>query len=171
MRVVILGQDPYHGPGQAHGLAFSVREGVPQPPSLRNMVKEAESCCGIRPTKSGCLTAWCKQGVLLLNTVLTVERGKAFSHRNRGWETFTDAVIRMLGHRDRPPTVFLLWGKPSQEKGKLVDKSRHRIIQSSHPSPLANTKTNEPFTGSRCFARANDMLIELKRDPVVDWNL
>ncbi|CAM9566312.1 unnamed protein product, partial [Discosporangium mesarthrocarpum] len=116
VKVVILGQDPYHGPGQAHGLAFSVPPGVPQPPSLRNMVKEASSCCGIKPTKSGCLHSWCQQGVLLLNTVLSVQGGKANSHRDRGWEQFTDAVVRVVNQGERG-VVFMLWGKPSQVRG------------------------------------------------------
>ncbi|CAM9955897.1 unnamed protein product, partial [Hapterophycus canaliculatus] len=113
IQVVVLGQDPYHQPGQAHGLAFSVMKGVPQPPSLRNMVKEAVSCCGIKPTRSGTLDSWCGQGVLLLNTVLSVEHSKANSHKNQGWETFTDAVVREL-NKGKRRLVFLLWGKPSQ---------------------------------------------------------
>ncbi|CAM9518248.1 unnamed protein product [Chrysoparadoxa australica] len=172
VKVVIIGQDPYHGPGQAHGLSFSVQPGVKQPPSLRNMVKEAEACCNIRPIKSGCLQKWADQGVLLLNTVLTVEKSKAFSHRSKGWEQFTDATIKLLNNRRDKPVVFLLWGKPAQVKGKGIDKSTHRVICSSHPSPLANTKasTHAPFTGSRCFQKANDALVEFRESPI-DWNL
>eukprot|EP00904_Undaria_pinnatifida_P009148 jgi/Undpi1/5363/HiC_scaffold_2.g00644.m1 len=142
VKVVILGQDPYHQPGQAHGLAFSVMKGVVQPPSLRNMVKEAVSCCGIRPTKAGTLDSWCGQGVLLLNTVLSVERSKAHSHKKRG-RTFTDAVVREVNKGDRR-VVFMLWGKPSQGP--------------------------DPFIGSACFRKANEALAELGH-PAVDWNV
>ncbi|KAG5180430.1 uracil-DNA glycosylase-like protein [Tribonema minus] len=169
VRVVILGQDPYHGPGQAHGLSFSVAQGVAQPPSLRNIVKEATACCGTKPTKNGCLTPWAVQGVLLLNTVLTVEKGAPLSHHKKGWEQFTDEVVRLLNRQERT-IVFLLWGKPSQQKGAHINRARHRVITCSHPSPLGATKTKEPFTGSRCFARANDMLVKSGQEPI-DWNL
>ncbi|CAM9253998.1 unnamed protein product [Ectocarpus sp. 4 AP-2014] len=169
VKVVILGQDPYHQPGQAHGLAFSVMKGVMQPPSLRNMIKEAVSCCGITPTKSGNLDSWCSQGVLLLNTVLSVERSKANSHKNQGWETFTDAVVRELNKGNRR-LVFLLWGKPSQKKGALIDSSKHRVITCAHPSPLSATRKPDPFIGSECFKKANEALEELGHGGV-DWNV
>eukprot|EP00752_Nemacystus_decipiens_P013348 g11818.t1 len=168
VKVVILGQDPYHQPGQAHGLAFSVMKGVPQPPSLRNMIKEAVSCCGITPTRSGTLDSWCRQGVLLLNTVLSVENSKANSHKNQGWETFTDAVVRELNNGDRR-LVFLLWGKPSQKKGALIDSSKHRVLTCAHPSPLSATRKPDPFIGSECFKKANEALEELGHG-AVDWN-
>eukprot|EP00903_Cladosiphon_okamuranus_P015649 g14451.t1 len=169
VKVVILGQDPYHGPGQAHGLSFSVMEGIKQPPSLRNMIKEAQSCCGIKPTTSGTLDSWCRQGVLLLNTVLSVEASKPNSHKNQGWETFTDAVIRELNSGDRR-MVFLLWGKPSQTKGALIDSSKHRVLTCAHPSPLSATRKPDPFIGSQCFKKANEALAELGHG-AVDWNV
>ncbi|CAM9513566.1 unnamed protein product [Ascophyllum nodosum] len=169
VKVVILGQDPYHQPRQAHGLAFSVMAGVPQPPSLRNMIKEAVSCCGIRPTKSGTLDSWCRQGVLLLNTVLSVQDSKPNSHRKQGWETFTDSVVRELNKGDRR-LVFMLWGKPSQKKGVIIDKSKHRVLSCNHPSPLSASKGPEPFLGSGCFKKANEALVELGHG-VVDWNV
>ncbi len=128
VKVVILGQDPYHGPGQAHGLSFSVQPGVKIPPSLRNMFKELSSDIGCLTPEQGTLTGWAQQGVLMLNTVLTVQQGQAHSHRKQGWETFTDEVIRKLSERDKP-IVFILWGRPAQDKKKLVDLSRHAVIE------------------------------------------
>eukprot|EP00953_Heterococcus_sp_UTEX-ZZ885_P027125 14600-Heterococcus_DN1.PRE.1 len=125
--------------------------------------------CPMLPFQSGCLTPWCEQGVLLLNTVLTVEKGQAMSHRKQGWEQFSDAVIRQLNKSERP-IVFLLWGKPSQEKGSSINKSLHKVITCSHPSPLGATKTSEPFIGSNCFAKANDALVKWGQTPI-DWNI
>lgn len=150
VRVVIIGQDPYHGPNQAHGLAFSVKSGVDLPPSLRNIFTELRNDLGIPAPKGGNLEKWSRQGVMLLNTVLTVRKGEAFSHQKMGWEQFTDAVIRKLAAGDRR-LVFLLWGKPAQSKITTcgIDQSKHVVITSSHPSPLAASKTNEPFLGSK----------------------
>jgi uracil-DNA glycosylase len=180
VRVVIVGQDPYHGPGQAHGLAFSVPRGVRKlPPSLRNILKELQDDLGMSdPPKSGCLTPWAKQGVLLLNTVLTVRAGEPLSHANRGWEEFTDAVLEAVASRHSDSgVVFLLWGNPAQAKARNVlslssskSSSMHAVIKTSHPSPLAATKTSSPFLGSRCFSRANVALIERSYDPI-DWSL
>ena len=135
VKVVILGQDPYHGVNQAHGLSFSVQPGVKIPPSLNNIYKELQSDLGISPVKHGNLVSWAKQGVLLLNTVLTVREGQAYSHRGKGWEILTDKIIEKLNEREKP-IVFILWGKPAQEKMKMIDKSRHIILTSAHPSPL-----------------------------------
>ena len=150
VRVVIIGQDPYHGPNQAHGLAFSVKSGVDLPPSLRNIFMELRNDLGISTSKGGNLEKWSRQGVMLLNTVLTVRKGEAFSHQKMGWEQFTDAVIRKLAAGDRR-LVFLLWGKPAQSKIATcgIDRSRHVVITSSHPSPLAASKTSEPFLCSK----------------------
>ncbi|CAI5730683.1 unnamed protein product [Hyaloperonospora brassicae] len=169
VKVVILGQDPYHGPQQAHGLSFSVRHGVPPPPSLKNIFKEAMSDVGIARPSHGCLSCWSRQGVLLLNTVLTVRQGKPNSHKKRGWEQFTDAVISKVS-KDASNVVFLLWGKPAQEKGLLIDSNRHLVVRSSHPSPLGATKTNAPFLGSKCFSRANSYLEKHGKDPI-DWSV
>ena len=168
VKVVIIGQDPYHGPGQGHGLCFSVRRGVAIPPSLRNIYKEIYGANKVTP-KHGNLESWANQGVLLLNTVLTVRSGQANSHKNRGWESFTDEVVRIL-NREMNGLVFLLWGKPSQEKGKCINRSKHVVITSSHPSPLGASKTNEPFLGSNCFERANEALKEQGKDPI-NWHL
>merc|ERR1712232_306960 len=168
-RVVIIGQDPYHGPGQANGLAFSVQKGVKIPPSLRNMIKEAMSDVGIKKPVNGCLEPWAEQGVLLLNTVLTVEKASANAHKDLGWETFTDRVIRELNSR-KSNLVFMLWGKPAQKKASFVDKKKHHVIMSSHPSPLAATKTNEPFITSKCFSRANKFLTSTGQEPI-NWEL
>jgi uracil-DNA glycosylase len=168
-KVVIIGQDPYHGVGQAHGLAFSVQRGVPPPPSLKNIVKEAMNDVGIDVPPHGCLESWAKQGVLLLNTVLTVRAGEANSHKNRGWEKFTDAVVAAI-NEDENPRVFLLWGRPAAQKAKAVDTSKHVVISTSHPSPLGASKTSSPFLGSKCFSRTNEALIELGQDPI-DWQI
>lgn len=165
-RVLILGQDPYHGPNQAHGLCFSVRPGVRVPPSLQNIYKELESDLGIEPPAHGNLEGWARSGVLLLNAVLTVRAHEAASHRKRGWETFTDAVIAAVNAK--PETVvFLLWGSYARAKKKLIDTSRHVIIESPHPSPLA---AHRGFFGSRPFSRANDALVAAGRPPV-EWAL
>ena len=136
VKVVILGQDPYHGANQAHGLSFSVQPGVKIPPSLNNIYKELQSDLGIKPVNHGNLVSWAKQGVLLLNTVLTVREGQAYSHRGQGWERLTDTIIEKLNEREQP-VVFILWGKPAQEKMKMIDRSKHIILTSSHPSPLS----------------------------------
>ena len=169
VRVVIIGQDPYHGPNQAHGLAFSVLPPTPPPPSLLNMFKEAAADVGAPRPSHGNLEAWSRQGVLLLNTVLTVRRGQAHSHKGKGWETFTDAVIKELNEH-HSGLVFLLWGKPAQEKGKAVNRKKHRVIQCAHPSPLSATKTNQPFIGSKSFSRTNQALKELGKAEI-DWRL
>lgn len=156
VRVVILGQDPYHEPGQAHGLCFSVNDGVQFPPSLQNIFKEIESDLGVPVPHSGNLTRWARQGVLLLNATLTVRAHQAGSHQNRGWETFTDAVIRCLASR-REHVVFILWGAYAQRKGAFIDRSRHLVLQSPHPSPLSAYRG---FFGNRHFSRANHYLVE-----------
>lgn len=166
VKVVILGQDPYHGPGQAHGLSFSVQPGVTPPPSLKNVFKELEDDLGCPIPNHGYLKKWAEQGVLLLNTALTVRKGKAGSHRNLGWEKFTNRVIQELNNRDTP-AVFLLWGKHAQEKQELLDTDKHRIITSPHPSPFSARKG---FFGSKPFSRANDHLKDLGIEPI-DWCL
>ena len=151
VKVIILGQDPYHGNGQAHGLSFSVPDGVSIPPSLRNIYKELEKDLGTPISKSGNLERWGKQGVLLLNTTLTVEAGKAASHQGLGWETFTDAVIRKISDT-KENIVFLLWGKYAQEKGKLIDAEKHLVLTAAHPSPLS---AYNGFFGCRHFSKTN----------------
>ncbi|GBG30008.1 Uracil-DNA glycosylase [Hondaea fermentalgiana] len=169
VKVVILGQDPYHGPGQAHGLAFSVQEGIAIPPSLRNMYKEAMTDVKISKPTTGSLVPWAKQGVLLLNTVLTVRKGEANSHKDRGWEKFTDAIIRSL-NKNKNGLVFMLWGKHAQKVAAPVDRSKHLVITSSHPSPLGASKTKEPFIGSKCFSRANAYLEKKGKEPI-NWKI
>lgn len=166
VKVVILGQDPYHGVNQAHGLSFSVQPGVKIPPSLNNIYKELQSDLGISPAKHGNLVSWAKQGVLLLNTVLTVREGQAYSHRGKGWEILTDKIIEKLNEREKP-IVFILWGKPAQEKMKMIDKSRHIILTSAHPSPLS---AHRGFLGSKPFSKTNDALMALGETPI-DWQL
>lgn len=163
-KVVILGQDPYHGPGQAHGLSFSVRPGVLPPPSLLNIFKEMESDIGCARPNHGCLLGWAEQGVLLLNTTLTVAQGRPKSHAGHGWETLTDAIIGKLSAREQP-MVFILWGAHAQSKVALIDTHRHHIIKSPHPSPLSASRG---FFGSRPFSRANAYLIQDGLDPI-DW--
>lgn len=163
-KVVILGQDPYHGPGQAHGLSFSVRPGVQQPPSLLNIFKEMESDIGCVRPNHGCLLGWAEQGVLLLNTTLTVAQGRPKSHAGHGWETLTDAIIAKLSAR-QTPMVFILWGAHAQSKVALIDTHRHHIIKSPHPSPLSASRG---FFGSRPFSRTNAYLIQDGLDPI-DW--
>ncbi len=166
VKVLLLGQDPYHQPGQACGLAFSVPDGIAQPPSLRNILKEYSTDLKLPPPKSPSLEPWTRQGVLLLNTVLTVRCGEANSHQNQGWETFTDAVISALSKR-KEPLVFLLWGKTAASKKMLIDCNRHAIIESPHPSPLSAYRG---FLGSKPFSKTNDELHKRKQNHV-NWTL
>jgi uracil-DNA glycosylase len=166
VRVVILGQDPYHGPGQAHGLCFSVPPDVRPPPSLVNIFKEMESDLGIRPSAHGFLEHWASQGVLLLNSVLTVEMGRAASHREKGWERFTDAVVRLVNAK-ADPVVFMLWGSYAQKKAGFVDTSKHLVLKAAHPSPLS---AHSGFFGCRHFSKANAFLEE-RGSPPIDWAL
>lgn len=165
-RVVILGQDPYHGPGQAHGLSFSVLPGVRIPPSLQNIYKELESDLGISAPNHGYLLHWAEQGVLMLNAVLTVREGQPNSHKGLGWERFTDAIMMKLNERDEP-LVFILWGSYAQQKGAFIDRRRHMVIRSPHPSPLS---AHRGFLGSRPFSQTNDFLREQGLGPI-DWAL
>jgi uracil-DNA glycosylase len=164
VKVVILGQDPYHGLGQAHGLCFSVRPGVRIPPSLVNIYKEMQSDLGIPPARHGFLESWAKQGVLLLNSVLTVEESRAASHQGKGWERFTDAVIRTVND-ECDGVVFILWGSYAQKKAAFVDKSKHLVLKAPHPSPLS---AHNGFFGSRPFSKANAFLESRGRTPI-DW--
>jgi uracil-DNA glycosylase len=164
LKVVILGQDPYHGPGQAHGLCFSVRDGINPPPSLLNIFKELEADLGIPRLRTGSLERWATQGVLLLNAVLTVRSHEAGAHANKGWETFTDEVIRTASAK-LEPVVFVLWGAYARKKKQLIDTGRHIIIESAHPSPLS---AHNGFLGSRPFSKINDALVAAGRTPI-DW--
>ena len=164
VKVVILGQDPYHGPGQAHGLSFSVAHGVAPPPSLRNIYRELASDLGIADPGHGNLESWARQGVLLLNNCLTVEDGRAGSHQGKGWEPFTDAIIAAL-NRERTHLVFILWGRKAQDKGAVIDRSQHLVLTSVHPSPLS---ASNGFFGSRPFSAANAYLESHGMTPV-DW--
>lgn len=166
VRVVILGQDPYHGPGQAHGLCFSVLPGVIPPPSLKNIFRELHDDVGIPIPKNGCLEKWARQGVLLLNTVLTVEAGKPQSHAHIGWETFTDKIIRVL-NTEKEGVIFLLWGSPAQRKGQLIDARRHHILKTVHPSPLS---AHRGFFGCKHFSKTNQLLRQMNK-PEVNWQL
>lgn len=166
VRVVILGQDPYHGEGQAHGLCFSVRPGVRPPPSLVNIFKELDADLGVSRPRHGFLEHWAAQGVLLLNSVLTVEMGKAASHQGKGWEGFTDAVIRAVNAQAQP-IVFLLWGSYAQKKASFVDDSRHLVLKAAHPSPLS---AHNGFFGCRHFSKTNAFL-ESKGQKPIDWAL
>ncbi len=166
VRVVILGQDPYHGEGQAHGLCFSVQRGVPPPPSLINIFKELKSDLGIEPARHGCLDHWARQGVLLLNSVMTVEMGRAASHRDRGWERFTDAVVAEVNAKP-DPVVFLLWGSYAQKKAAFVDEAPHLVLKAPHPSPLS---AHSGFFGCRHFSKANAFLASRGLAPI-DWAL
>lgn len=166
VKVVILGQDPYHGYGQAHGLCFSVRPGVRTPPSLVNIYKELKSDLGIQPANHGFLESWAQQGVLLLNSVLTVEEARAASHQGQGWEKFTDAVIRVVND-ECENVVFILWGAYAQKKAAFVDKTRHLVLKSPHPSPLS---AHNGFFGCRHFSQANAFLASHGREPV-EWAL
>ena len=165
-RVVILGQDPYHGPNQAHGLCFSVRRGVAVPPSLANIYTELKADLGIEPPKHGNLEAWARQGVLLLNATLTVRAAQAASHQGKGWELFTDEVLRTVNAKPHR-VVFILWGASARKKKSLIDAGRHTIIESAHPSPLS---AHNGFFGSRPFSRTNQALVEAGLDPI-DWHL
>lgn len=165
-RVLLLGQDPYHGAGQAHGLCFSVQSGVKTPRSLVNIFKELKSDLGYEIPNHGYLAEWAKQGVLMLNTVLTVRSGEANSHRKQGWEQFTDAVIRQMNEK-ASRVVFVLWGKPAQKKLSLIDTDRHTVVQSAHPSPLS---ARTGFFGSQPFSQINAALIESDQAPI-DWQL
>ncbi|MNW60779.1 Uracil-DNA glycosylase [compost metagenome] len=162
-KVVILGQDPYHGAGQAHGLSFSVLPGVRIPPSLRNIYKELSEDLGVIPAAEGDLTTWAEQGVLLLNTVLTVREGEAGSHQGKGWESFTDAVIQSLNRREKP-VIFILWGNHAQKKGEMIDSERHTLFKSAHPSPLS---ARRGFLGSRPFTFINHQLEMYGEKPIV----
>lgn len=166
VKCVILGQDPYHEPGQAHGLCFSVKPDIKIPPSLENIYKELHDDIGFAIPNHGYLEEWAKQGVLLLNTVLTVQAHRAFSHRGKGWEQFTDAIIRTVNEIDRP-VVFLLWGKPAQEKKALLNNPKHLILEAPHPSPLSAYRG---FFGCRHFSKANDFLMKNGETPI-DWTL
>lgn len=165
-KVVIVGQDPYHGEGEAHGLSFSVQKGVKIPPSLKNIYKELYSDLGIVPEDNGDLSNWAKQGVLLLNSVLTVEKDKAASHRNIGWDVLTDYIIKMLNLKEEP-IVFILWGNFAKKKAKLITNEKHLIITSAHPSPLSASRG---FFGSKPFSKANNFLVNNKLKPI-DWKV
>ncbi len=165
-RVVILGQDPYHGEGQAHGLCFSVQHGVRPPPSLINIYKEMKTDLGLEPPNHGNLQSWAEQGVLLLNSVLTVEAGKAASHQGKGWERFTDDVIKIVNAKAEP-VVFILWGNYAQKKASFVDRDRHLVIASAHPSPLS---AHNGFLGSKPFSRTNAFL-KVHGQTEIDWHL
>ena len=162
VKVVILGQDPYHGFGQAHGLSFSVQKGIPLPPSLRNIYKELQEDLGGELPTEGDLSHWAKQGVLLLNTVLTVEEGNANSHKGMGWERLTNRLIESLNELNHP-VIFILWGKPAQDKEKLITNPSHVILKSPHPSPLSAYRG---FFGSKPFSRVNDILIQQGQTPI-----
>ncbi|MDX9930173.1 MAG: uracil-DNA glycosylase [Bacteroidales bacterium] len=164
VRVVIIGQDPYHNPGQAHGLCFSVCDGVDFPPSLVNIFKEIRSDLGIETYKSGNLERWARQGVLLLNAILTVRQNEPGSHQNKGWERFTEAVINQLSDK-KAGLVFMLWGKHAQDKGKRIDRSKHLVLESVHPSPLSASRG---FFGNHHFSRCNEYLALNGRQPI-DW--
>jgi uracil-DNA glycosylase len=165
-KVVIIGQDPYHGVGQAHGLCFSVADGVPPPKSLINIFQELHEDIGVPIPTGGNLEKWAKQGILLLNSILTVRANQAGSHQNRGWERFTDGAIKALSDQ-REGIIFILWGNFAQQKAALIDSTKHHIIQSAHPSPLA---AHRGFFGSKPFSQTNQLLIEMGKEPI-DWDL
>lgn len=166
VKVVIVGQDPYHGVGEAHGLSFSVQKGIKVPPSLKNIYKELESDLGITPINEGDLSYWAKQGVLLLNAVLTVEKDKPASHRNLGWERLTDYIIKTLNNKEEP-IVFILWGNFAKEKKNLITNPKHLVLTSAHPSPFS---ASYGFFGSKPFSKTNEFLIQNKETPI-DWDL
>ncbi len=166
VKVVILGQDPYHEPGQAHGLSFSVKKGIPKPPSLENIYKELHDDLGCRIPESGDLTSWAKQGVLLLNSLLTVRAHQAFSHKGKGWEEFTDAAIKAVAALDRP-VVFILWGSAARSKKVFITNPDHLVIESAHPSPLSAYRG---FFGSKPFSKCNDFLKSKGIEPI-DWQI
>lgn len=165
-KVVIIGQDPYHGPGQAHGLCFSVKPGIKTPPSLVNIYKELKNDLDITPPTHGYLDDWAKQGVLLLNSVLTVEKGLAGSHRNKGWEIFTDKIIEVL-NAEKENLVFILWGSPAQKKGAKIDEKKHLVLKSVHPSPLS---AHRGFFGNKHFSQTNEYLLKHGKTPI-KWEL
>ncbi len=167
VKAVILGQDPYHGPNQAHGLAFSVQPSVDIPPSLRNMYKELKDDLGCYIPNNGYLKKWADEGVLLLNASLTVRAGQANSHRNIGWETFTDHIIKLLNKREEEPVVFILWGNNAKEKEKYITNKQHYIIKSVHPSPLS---AHRGFFGSKPFSKTNEFLKSIGKEPI-DWQI
>ena len=166
VKVVIIGQDPYHGPGQAHGLCFSVQQGVAFPPSLQNIFKEIHADLGLPIPKNGCLTHWAEQGVLLLNAVLTVEQSKAAAHQGKGWELFTDAAIKELND-NREGIVFMLWGSYAQKKGQIIDTKKHCVLKCPHPSPLS---AHRGFFGCKHFSKANQYLESIGKTPI-DWSV
>ena len=166
VKVVIVGQDPYHGIGQAHGLSFSVQDGITLPPSLKNIYKELKSDLGIKQATSGNLTKWAEEGVLLLNAVLTVEKDKPASHKNLGWERLTDYIIKVLNNNENP-IVFILWGNFAKEKKKYITNKKHLVIESAHPSPFS---ANHGFFGSKPFSKTNNFLISKGIEPI-NWNL
>jgi uracil-DNA glycosylase len=166
VKVVILGQDPYHGPNQAHGLCFSVKPGVEIPPSLQNIYREIQNDLGIKPPNHGFLEKWADQGVLLLNATLTVEAGRAGSHQNKGWEQFTDSIVDHL-NREREHLVFMLWGSYAQKKGAAIDRKKHLVLTAPHPSPLS---AHRGFFGSKHFSKANEFLRKHGKTPI-DWSL
>lgn len=166
VKVVILGQDPYHGEGQAHGLSFSVQPGITPPPSLKNMYKELAEDMGIKPVQHGFLKSWAEQGVFLLNTVLTVRKGQAHSHRGKGWEDVTDFAISSLNKREQP-IVFLLWGAAAQKKRGLINENKHHVLTAPHPSPLSAYRG---FFGSKPFSRTNELLLSSGQQPI-EWRL
>ena len=166
VKVLLLGQDPYHGVGQAHGLAFSVQKGVAKPPSLLNIFQELSTDLGVVPPSHGCLTDWTTQGVMLLNTVLTVREGEANSHKNLGWTTFTDKIIGTLNARE-DPVIFLLWGRNAADKLPLITGSQHFVLSAAHPSPLSASRG---FFGCRHFSKVNEILTRLGKEPV-NWQI
>jgi uracil-DNA glycosylase len=166
VKAVLLGQDPYHGPGQAHGLCFSVQKGVPPPPSLQNIYKELQDDLGITPPHHGCLEQWARQGLLMLNASLTVEAGKPMSHSKIGWEQFTDAVIKKISD-EQQGIVFLLWGRFAQQKAVLIDSTKHFILKAAHPSPFS---ANNGFSGCRHFSKTNELLRKEGKTPI-DWKI
>lgn len=166
VKVLILGQDPYHGPNQAHGLCFSVQKGVDKPPSLKNMFKELENDLGIVPPSHGCLTDWAKQGILLLNTVLTVREGEPNSHKKLGWTVFTDRIIQLLNERP-DPVIFVLWGRNALEKLPLITNPHHYVLSAAHPSPLSASRG---FFGCKHYSKINEILTSMGKQPV-DWKI
>ncbi|MCB9335128.1 MAG: uracil-DNA glycosylase [Flavobacteriales bacterium] len=167
VKVVIIGQDPYHGPNQAHGLCFSVNDGIKHPPSLENIFKELQSDLNIPYPKTGNLEKWAKQGVLLLNASLTVRQGEANSHQNIGWQKFTDAVIQQLSN-EKEGIVFLLWGGFAKKKGAKIDTKKHHVLTSGHPSPLSANKGH--WFGNKHFSKTNELLVKMQKEPI-NWNL
>ena len=166
VKVLLLGQDPYHGPNQAHGLCFSVQKGIQKPPSLKNMFKELESDLGIKQPSHGCLTDWTKQGIMLLNTVLTVRESEPNSHKNIGWTNFTDRIIDLLNQREEP-VIFVLWGRNAIDKLPLITNSRHYVLTAAHPSPLSASRG---FLGCKHYSKINEILQSMGKTPI-DWQI